>query len=415
MPEDSAQGHADRSHCLFGGSTAKQWVNCPASAVYRASMPPEAPSEYAQEGTKAHEAAEMLLEDFLAHKQTGSDPDIRAELLLDLDDAMREAVYGYRDTVWQEVLKYSVTGKAYGFEEKFMLSRELDIGGPCDFWCVGLDDRGRRYGYIVDFKYGYVEVEAKGNLQLALYACGLLKEIRNHGKNLDYINAAIYQPRAEGEKFKTTTFTAAQLDRYEAKFMKAAKAIMCVNGKPPKHKTGEWCTYCPAQARCPAYEKLIDEKMALALIDAKQDIKKVPLPSEIPDDRLVDIILSDDAITSFLKECRHYALNRAKAGRPLPGLKVVTTKPRRKWKEDDQEISKILFERGIKEPYARKLKPLTDIERQLKKLHPQNVVEAIMEPLCDETKTTEILVPVSDPRPGIKSYDDLLGVEDIKL
>ncbi len=59
--------HKARSHSILGGSSALRWVNCPGSVFYTKDLPPEAPSEAALEGTKAHELAEMALSDYLDH------------------------------------------------------------------------------------------------------------------------------------------------------------------------------------------------------------------------------------------------------------------------------------------------------------------------------------------------------------
>src|SRR5690242_5493165 len=52
--------HAERAHALLGASKADQWINCPPSARLQESIP-DKPSEFADEGTGAHELSELIL------------------------------------------------------------------------------------------------------------------------------------------------------------------------------------------------------------------------------------------------------------------------------------------------------------------------------------------------------------------
>ena len=52
-------GHADRAHALLSASSAHRWLNCPPSAV-AAELYPRESSEFAAEGTLAHEVAEAV-------------------------------------------------------------------------------------------------------------------------------------------------------------------------------------------------------------------------------------------------------------------------------------------------------------------------------------------------------------------
>lgn len=406
---ESNGNHQTRTHHLLGGSTAAQWVNCPGSAIFRSKMPPQTASDAAERGTRAHEFCEMVLHDFLEHKRTGSDPDIRAHLLSKVDDDdMLESVYLYRDLIWEHVLKHSITEKAYGFEEEFMASKSLEIGGPCDFWVIGLDDRGRRYGHVVDYKNGYVFVEAKGNPQLAVYSVGLRAFIREHGKDLDYVKASIIQPNGEGDPYRETTFTDKQLDVWEKKFLDAAKVIYV--DQKMKLKVGKWCGYCQAQALCPKYSKEVETRSQIALVDAKADLERFPSPDRLTDEQLERVILNADNITDFIKACKSYALTRGLNGNGLPGLKVVNTKGRRVWRDEEDEVARVLMEAGVENPYREpKLQTITMIEKVLKKLHPTKKIEALMESVCTKSIGSEILVPLDDPRQAVLSHVDLLN------
>ena len=67
--------HSSRSHALLSASKAELWLNCPASAMANEQYPQER-SEYAQEGTVAHEVAEVYARTALdrgGHSQLDAD------------------------------------------------------------------------------------------------------------------------------------------------------------------------------------------------------------------------------------------------------------------------------------------------------------------------------------------------------
>jgi hypothetical protein len=162
------------------------------SVVLSRDLPKEPASEAALEGTAAHEVAEIFLTRFLHYKLTGEDLPWH-ETTPELEAAAKD----YIDVVWKSVLHEAITGKAYGLEDQFTLEAKLGMYGFIDFWAVYIDDRGKRVGVVVDFKYGFVEVEAEKNAQLAFYACAMREELTRAGKNLDYVRGVIFQPKVE--------------------------------------------------------------------------------------------------------------------------------------------------------------------------------------------------------------------------
>ena len=53
-------GHSQRAHALLSASGSERWINCPASPKLEEQLPEET-SVYADEGTLAHELAEIML------------------------------------------------------------------------------------------------------------------------------------------------------------------------------------------------------------------------------------------------------------------------------------------------------------------------------------------------------------------
>ena len=386
--------HIDRVHAKLSGSTAHRWTNCYGSVALVESLPASPPSDAANRGTFVHEACECHLRSFLNKKITGLDYPTYSERF---DDEANDTAQNYVQVIWDKVLEKSLTGKAWGIEEEICLDEKLEMWGIVDFWCIYIDDRGRRTLAIVDFKNGYHFVEVTKNAQFIFYASSMVSEIRRGGKDLDFIRTAVYQPRiASGEPFREATYSSAQLDKHTKRFFKAARAIL--EGST-KLKCGSWCTFCPAQAVCKAYAKDISDKASLALMDKE----KIELPKieTLSDEAIKKLVLYGSQIEDFVSAVRTHAVNRHLNGAPIEGVKLINGPTRRTWKEDEEEIAQALIKAGLQEPWQKKLVTITSAEKKLGK--------ETLRDLVTTTKPTLQLVSSDDPRPAIESALDKLG------
>lgn len=399
--------HADRAHAILGGSSAARWTQCTGSLLLGRDMPPGPSSPAADEGTRAHEAAQIVLEDFLLHKLNGSDPEARFKEIKTDDDLMLEYIKDYRDAVWTNGLDQHITGKAFGLEERFVLDAKLDMWGTVDFWAVYISDRGKRVGYICDFKYGYHFVPAERNAQLAFYATAMREEFRRSGKDLDIIRAAIFQPRGSEPVYRETEFTAKELGTWKKKFYNAAHSLFIA--KKPKFKVGDWCGFCPARAICKPYAKELQKQASLKLIEPEADLVRFPSPEAIGDEALLKIILHGDSICEFVGKCKSYGINRALAQKPVAGTKLIQGPTRRTWEEDKDDIISKLKHLGLEDCTTCKLKGLTVVEKELKRLHKGKDIKEIMAPMITETVPSLMLVSDTDDRERVRGQMDLLG------
>lgn len=398
--------HKERPHAELGGSSADKWVNCSGCVSLIRTLPPSEPNKAMLLGTKKHECAEMLVEDFLNHKITGSDPEIRAHLLY--TDDILEVGRGYRDVIWKEVLHESITGKAYGMEDKFTIHERLGIFGYVDFWAVYVDDRAKRVGAVVDLKSGYYKADDNNITQLAFYAAALREEIKAGGKDLDKVIGAIYQPNSQdGVPYKEIEFSSKQLDSWKRKFLNAAEKILVK--KEAKFKVGPWCKTCRANAICKAYGKDLHHHTSLALLEV-EDVSALPTPEQIPDEVLKNIILREDEVIAFLKACKGYALKRTASGKPISGLKAVAGASRRKWIDDEKLIGTILSSILMPEMiWNMKIKGITEIE---KNLGAKADKKQLIAPLTEKTPPKPLLVSDDDLRPALTFGVDLLSEYD---
>lgn len=389
--------HAERKHSLVSASAAYRWLACPGSVALSQLVPPPPESEYAKEGTLAHELAELMLKVALHEK------DLRAGLDYPSPDLwepeMVEYVSGYVTFVWDEIQRRKP--KRVLLEEKVLLDRDLDIGGTADV-AFAYRDGKQIVGKVIDLKYGRgVKVIAEGNPQLACYSCALDATYgTGRGTPFDRVEVTIYQPRLDGGCVpdSTAVFDRAELDAWAEGLRAGAKLALEQIGQPPEQLSlaaGEHCRFCAARAVCRAHARMLDEKAALDFAD------DLPMPVAIPDvltlnDRQVGRILEmAEQVRGFLAAVEAYARSRYLAGDPVAGWKVVEGPTRRKWGPNELLIGQTLEAFGI-DPWRKTLRTITEVERELKKKKSGESLDG----LTERTKPSLALVPESDGRPG---------------
>lgn len=361
----------------------------------------KAPTVAMLEGTKTHEIAEIGLADYLNHRIEGTDPDIRIALLLSGDPEREERVRGYIQSVFEQALEGSVSGKAYEIEGKVSINEDFGIFGYADFWAAYKDNKGRRAAIVVDLKDGREIVEAE-TPQLKFLASGLLEEFRRDGIELDYVRAAIYQPRAtEDKRYTEVKYSAKQLDTFKSKVLKLAEQVYIK--QKYKFKTGKWCRYCKCQEICPEYGKSLENKTSLKLLDTKAVV--FPTPETIPDETLRNIVLHKKAFEDFLKAAYKHVMARAIGATPIEGLKLVEGRGRRKIDESREEEIKVFFKSKGIEPFKQKLKGITELKNEL---HAKKEKKTLVDSYCTEPQRKLILVDESDERPAVANALDLL-------
>lgn len=358
--------HATREHARFPFSAAHRWLNCPSSIALSEQLPVgKTESPAARKGTLQHECNEKALHAFLNFKQHGVE-DASWQKTIESDESVGFEVEAAIDTaelytklIWEKVLEQALTGKAYGLEEKWCLDIENGLWGTCDFWSIGIDDRARRHGKIVDYKNGHYIVDIENNPQLMGYALSLLKEVRAMGKDLDIVTTAIIQPNADCAVYRECHYTPKQLETFEKKIYKAIRVIL--EGVKSKFKTGNWCTFCPAMAVCEEYKKNLEQKELLPLLKDKT----LPEIAKISDEVLAKIALHSDELKDFLKAVDMHIIHRHEAGNPIKGCKVVEKEGKRSWVKDEEAAAEVLLNAGIIDPWRKKLITMTEAKKLL--------------------------------------------------
>lgn len=363
--------HKSRAHALLSASSAHRWLACPPSAV-AAEAYDDTGSEYAAEGTMAHEVAEIVVSGNI-RPETGRDgfaPEVTQEML--------DCAAGYRDYI-QEQLKSD--------DAVVMLERRVDFSeyvpdgfGTCD--CIIIQGNTLT---IIDYKYGRgVQVSAVDNPQMRLYALGALNDY-GIAYDIERVEMHIYQPRINN--ISTDSMTVEELTTWAEKVVKptAAKAA---KGKG-EYKAGAHCKFCPHAGRCRALTKTCTEYVNTHGL-------RVGVPVLAPHE-VADVLAMEPLVSLWLKRVKDQAMNTMLDGGEIPGYKVVEGRQgARRW-TDEHQVAELLDNAG----YTRDEYTTTTIfsPAGMDKALGKKKVEELLGGCVERSPGSPTIVPVSDKRP----------------
>ena len=384
------------AHALLGPSSASRWMACPPS-VRLCEQFEDVESEYAKEGSLAHEIAELKVKKLIDPGLT-SRKFTSAMKKLKEKELYQEEMQGYTDEyvefIQEQMYSYETTPHI-SVEQKVDFSQYVPGGfGTADCILISNDTL-----HIIDFKYGKgVPVDAENNAQLLLYALGAYLAYEMIFP-VEHIKMSIVQPR-----LNNICTWECSLD-YLLDFAKKAqeKAVMALNSEGD-FNCGEHCKFCKAKATCKA-------RANANLELAKYEFKSVDL---LTLEEIGEILQKAHDLDTWVKELEKYALAESLKGNNVPGWKAVNGKGSRSFKNTDDAI-KVLKENGIAEEllYERKYLTLAQMEKVIGKKDFNNLVGDLI--VMNAGKPT--LVETSDKREAItnriKAEDEFSVVDDI--
>jgi hypothetical protein len=382
--------HSSRAHARLSPSGAYRWVNCPGSVAMSAEYP-NAPNPHSDEGTVAHEVAELAFKQNLpASSWIGCTFSPREGVRVICTEEMTDGVQMYLDYVrpiaeWADELLV---------EERLDLTHISDDQfGTLDF---GAYNDLEQALVVVDFKFGRVPVSPNENLQLLSYASGAAR--RYHNRGLRKVKLVVVQPRAGGIKEWETT--PEQLADAE-KMLRLAAANTNLDGAP-RH-AGEWCRWCPAMAVCPeAREKALESaKLEFGEPDelGVSSVVGVGEVSSLTGEALAKAMRDVKYLEAYARQVKAHAMTEAREGR-LPDWKIVASRPQRSWVSQDEArmVLSALFDLDEDEIAPRRLVSPAQAEKLIgggKKTRDQ------ITKLTEKTSKGVTLAPLSDPRPAL--------------
>lgn len=391
--------HAERAHSLLGASKASQWINCPPSARLQESVDDKR-SEYADEGTVAHELAEIKLR----RRITVCDSKERKRM----DDALQivKAKPQYGPEMEEAVMRY-----VEQVEERFMAAKARSADAlalleePIDFseWTApgqgGTNDVvliADGIMEVIDLKYGKgVPVSAVDNPQLRLYGLGAWNNY-NFLYDIREVHMTIVQPRLDS--VSTDVITVDELLSWAETVVKPA-AELAFKGEGA-FKPGDHCRWCKVKATCRARA---DANMEALQYEFKD-------PALLDHDEIGSILFIAQQLKAWAKDVEDYAFDQAAHGNRIPQWKLVEGRSNRKISDEEAARAALLAANIEPEKYLQpqELFGISELEKRIgKKEFAKLLGDLIVKP-----PGKPALVPETDKRPEINSVEQDFGGED---
>lgn len=337
-------------------------------------------SEYADEGTRAHDWAELIL---LGKATIGEVPEAKD---------MRKAVASYIE----ECHRLEGEGSEMGMfvEEKVPLFYDLDSTGTMDFGVVS-KERVR----LRDYKHGAgMYVEAKENSQIAIYALSFMRFLEDEGyykfEPDTIVEIGIWQPRhRQWDPAHLWIVTYHDLQAFGREIEK--KAAIADSDKGVFAPADDVCQWCKLKAFCGARRHMLLADMPTNdgedNVDFLMDLpsfaergsegkfeKELPTALErldhytmsyppLTDAQMVRIFQNKKGIEKFVADIAKYLTQRAKDGDPVEGTKLVVGQMgNRAWASDAAaEEFLMMADVSDEDMFKKTLISVTDAEKLL--------------------------------------------------
>lgn len=299
----SATAHARR-----GASKIKRLIECPGSERLSFGIR-DTSSAAAEEGTRAHAAAEHYLE----HLRWPEDAS---------DDMRRHLTHYVNYIIWRRNavgdenvrIEVRVSLEPLGFSDAFGTSDAL------------IFDYDNRVLEVVDLKYGAgVYVPEVDNDQLRYYALGALVGLSvEQQARFDTIRTTICQPRNGTTKPRHDEFPVIDLvSEFTGRLQRAWERLDAQLTKPIEAvdlAVGDWCKFCPAKMRCPKIRQEANKRAAMAFSGELMNELSILTAEELAEETG-----KVEALKAWIKALERHATTLAQRGIKIPGMKVVQT------------------------------------------------------------------------------------------
>ena len=365
------------AHAKLSASGSAKWSLCPGS-VFAEKDFPNTTSIFAEEGTAAHELAEIILRD-------------DDELNLGIFSLFGVTLPESGVTVTQDMLDYVMVYVNYVKS----ISGELFVEQRVDFSHIAPEGFGTSDAIvindsvmtIVDLKYGKgVRVDADNNTQGILYALGT---VNDYGMlfNIKTINIVIVQPRLD--HISEWSIGIDELNRWGERLKQAAELTATENA--PRVPGEKQCQWCKAKATCPALNKLTESTLMTSF-----DNLETSKPETLTDEQLRIALDNKKLILAWFDAIETIVTDRLTGGNAFNGYKLVEGRSNRAWRDEDATAKALIGVIDMDKLYISKLISPAQAEKELGKSRAEMLEDLITKPVGAPT-----LVPESDKRPSV--------------
>ncbi len=370
-----------KTHSKFSASGSAKWFLCAGSIEAESGLPNKS-SIYADEGTAAHELAEICL-------TMGE----RASEWVD-----KNLIDNNAFTVTQEMADYVQVYVDYVKSKKGMMQVEQYIDfshvapdgfGTCDSLVMVNDTL-----HVIDLKYGKgVRVDAENNTQALLYAIGAIDS--QPWVSFKTIVISIVQPRLD--HISEWTLSIDEVNAWAEKLTQAAERASLPNA--PRTAGEKQCQWCKAKPTCGALKEFAED----AMMSHFDDLSPAN-PDTLTDQQLRKALENKKLILSWLDAVEGLVSERLESGVPFAGFKMVEGRSNRAWIDDARATSALSDLLG-EDAFERKLLSVAKAEKAVGKGNRE-----IIDNLSNKPPGAATLVSESDPRPSC-----IISVKDFEI
>jgi hypothetical protein len=376
------------SHALLGASSAHRWLICPPIARLEETVKDRG-STFAEEGTAAHELAELILNKRFKLIPTRSVNSKLKKFKAEnsyYDQSMEDYVSNYCDLVEERANHYE--NAVIELEQRVDFSQWVPEGfGTSDV--VILADNVIE---IIDLKYGKgVPVDAYLNPQLMLYALGAVDKF-DLIYEFETVRMTIVQPRLDN----LSTFEIEKEELlYWADNYVAPRAVQAYEGNGDWTITDDVVKFSKVRAQLrPRAEKNFE------LIE-KYDFQEAPL---LTNEEIAEILDRAPEIKKWIEHVESFALNKVLTeGEEYPGWKLVAGRSNRKI-TDSEGLLMVLEVEGFEDEDILKPQELKAIG-QLEKVVGKKKFAELSAEFVTKPEGKPVLVVESDKRPALNSLE----------
>ena len=359
-------------HAKLSASGSSRWLNCPGSVKAEEGYPFQGSSEFAEEGSMAHELAEKcLIEE------------------LDAEDFLGKEVYKriVQHDMLAPVQEYVDYVRSYiGWNTDLLVETRVRFNSVVPNGFGTLDaavvDRENKVCHIFDLKYGKgVKVDAFENSQAMLYAIGMFPVLKDTG--IDKFVIHIVQPRIYN--FSSWEISVKDLKKFGLTVRE--KAELALSGHAPRVPGDKQCQWCRAKGDCKVLATYTEDLITSTFYN----LDEVD-PDTLTNEEKKAILDNKKLIESFVKAVEASVFTDLELGKDFEGYKLVEGRSMRKWKVNAEEA---LVDQLGDEAYNKKIIGVGEAEKRLGK---DFIDDLTIKPVG---KTT--LAPSSDKRKPIEN------------